>query len=345
MASISPDTLIAPIPQFVGNPDLKPERASEVEIGADGGFLNDRLGFAITAFTKKTKDAILLQNLAPSLGFAGTQFINVGAIRNRGVELELYGRPVEARSFALDLRFSVAHIKNKVLDLGNNPDGTPRLTLGAGQATVGKPVNAYYARRVVAATLNGTGPTATVTGVLCDDGVGGPGVACASAPLVLQGQYDPTTEGAFSATATLWNRFRVYGLVDFKAGNRHTDNNRRALCQVFLRCIENFEPENYDPKLIAEIKSAGTVTSFVASKADFVKFREFSLAYQMPRRVARWFRATDGSVSLSARNIHTWTGYSGLDPESYFLTQQFQRLEQDQTPQLASVNFSINLTF
>ncbi|MDX2060018.1 MAG: SusC/RagA family TonB-linked outer membrane protein [Gemmatimonadales bacterium] len=335
----------APIPEFVGNPDLKPERASEIEIGADGGMLNDRLGFAVTGFYKKTKDAILLQNLAPSLGFAGTQFVNVGAIRNRGIELEVYGRPIETRSFNLDLRFSLANIKNKVLDLGTNPDGTPRLTLGGGQATVGNPVNAYYARRVVAATLNGTGPTATVSGVLCDDGVGGPGVACASAPLVLVGQYDPTTEGSFSATATIKGRIRLYGLVDFKTGNRHTDNNRRALCQVFLRCIENFQPENYDPKLIAEIKSAGTVTSFVASKADFAKLRELSLAYQLPRRVARWFAATDGSVALSARNLHTWTGYSGLDPEAFFVTQQFQRLEQDQTPQLASLNFSINLTF
>jgi TonB-linked SusC/RagA family outer membrane protein len=335
----------AVIPQFVGNPDLRPERAGEIEIGADGGLLNDRLGFSVTGFHKTTRDAILFQNLAPSGGFAGTRPINIGAVQNKGIEIETYGRPIETQNFNLDLRFSMAYIKNKVTDLGTNPDGSPRLSLGAGQATVGNPVNGYYARRVIAATLNGTGNTATVSGVLCDDGVGGPGVACATAPPVLVGQFDPTTEGAFSATATLWSRFRVYGLVDFKAGNKHTDNNRRALCQVFLRCIENFRPENYDPKIIAEIKSAGTVTSFVASDAKFIKLREISLAYQLPRGVARWFRATDGNVALTARNLHTWTGYSGLDPEAYFVTQQFTRLEQDQTPQLASVNFSINLTF
>jgi hypothetical protein len=181
--------------------------------------------------------------------------------------------------------------------------------------------------------------------VLCDDGVGGPGVSCSVAPLVLNGQYDPTTEGAFSLTATLWNRLRLYGLADFKAGNVHVDNNRRALCQVFLRCIENFNPQDYPATLIAEIQSAGNVTSFVASKADFIKLRELSVAYQLPRNMARWFRAIDGSLSLSARNLHTWTGYSGLDPESYFVTQQFVRLEQDQTPPLASVNISLNLTF
>ena len=144
---------------------------------------------------------------------------------------------------------------------------------------------------------------------------------------------------------TLWNRLRVYGLADFKAGNVHVDNNRRALCQVFLRCIENFKPQDYDPKLIGEIQSAGTVTSFAVSKADFMKLRELSVAYQLPRGIAKWFRAADGNIAFSARNLHTWTGYSGLDPESYFVTQQFVRLEQDQTPQLASFNVSLNLTF
>ncbi|MFN0178227.1 MAG: SusC/RagA family TonB-linked outer membrane protein [Gemmatimonadales bacterium] len=337
------DGAAAPIPQFVGNPDLKPERAAEIEIGGDAGFLDDRLGFAVTGFTKTTKDAILLKALAPSLGFAGTQFINVGAVRNRGIELELYGRPIERQNFSLDARFSMSYIKNKVTDLGTRPDGTPILSLGNGAATVGDPVNARYARRVIKADYDAT--TKRAINVLCDDNVGGPGLPCGSAPLVLGGQFDPTTEGAFSLTATVWNRLRLYALADFKAGNVHTDNNRRALCQVFLRCVENFNPQDYDPKLIAEIQSAGTVTSFVSSKADFIKLREVSVAYQLPRSMARWFRASDGNLAVSARNLHTWTGYSGLDPESYFLTQQFVRLEQDQTPPLMSINVSLNLTF
>ena len=337
------DGSAAPIPEFVGNPDLKPERAAEIEVGADAGLLGDRLGFGVTAFAKTTKDAILLQSLAPSLGFAGTQFINVGAVRNRGIEIETYGRPLERHNLALDLRFSLSYIKNRVTDLGLNPDGTPKKTLGAGQATLGDPVNARYHRKVISATYDAAAGRAV--NVLCDDGKGGPGVACSVAPLVLGGQFDPTTEGALSATVTLWNRVRVHGTADFKAGNVHTDNNRRALCQVFLRCVENFNEAATDPKLIAEIESAGTVTSFVTSKADFIKLRELSVAYQLPRSLAKWFRAADGNIAFSARNLHTWTGYSGLDPEAFFVTQQFTRLEQDQTPQLASFNISLNLTF
>ncbi len=331
----------AAIPEFVGNPDLKPERAEEFEVGADAGLLNDRLGFSVTGFYKKTRDAILQKAQAPSLGYTGAQFINVGAIKNQGIEVEVYGTPIQKQNFALDLRFSVATNDNKILDLGTNPDGSPIQSLGNASPTVGHPVDAYYARQVISAELNAAGQAINV---LCDDGNGG-GVVCTSAPSVLQGRFDPKLEGAFSATATLWNRLRVYGLADFKQGNKHLDNNRRALCQIFLRCVENIRPHDYDPRIVAEIQTGGTATSFVASDASFIKLREISVSYSMPRSVSRWFRATDGTLSLSARNLHTWTGYSGLDPEAYFVTESRQRTEQDQTPQLASLNLSINLTF
>ncbi|MEO8450415.1 MAG: hypothetical protein ABI647_11520, partial [Gemmatimonadota bacterium] len=218
-----------------------------------------------------------------------------------------------------------------------------KLTLGVGQATVGQPVDAARQRKVISATYDPT--TKKAINVLCDDGIGGPGVACGAAPPVMVGRYDPPTEGAFSATATIWGRLRAYGLVDFKHGNVHLDNNRRALCQVFLRCDENFNPQNYDPKLIAEIQTAGVATSFAAHNASFVKLREVSLAYTMPRNVARFLRASDGTIALTARNLHTWTDWTGLDPEAFFVLQQFVRQEQDNTPQLASLNVSINLTF
>ncbi|MHB1329414.1 MAG: TonB-dependent receptor domain-containing protein, partial [Gemmatimonadales bacterium] len=155
----------AAIPQFVGNPDLRPERAEEFEIGADAGLAGDRLGFSVTGFYKKTRDAILQKALAPSQGYTGAQFINVGAIKNQGIELEVYGTPVQRQNFALDLRFSVATNDNEVLDLGTNPDGSPILSLGNGQATVGDPVDARYTRRVVSAELNAAGQAINV---LCD---------------------------------------------------------------------------------------------------------------------------------------------------------------------------------
>lgn len=179
----------------------------------------------------------------------------------------------------------------------------------------------------------------------CDDGKGGSIAPCSAAPDVFLGVFDPKTEGAFSATATLWKRLRVYGLVDFKLGNKHIDNNRRALCQVFLRCDENFNPQNYDPILIAEIQQNNITQNWVANDASFLKLRELSANYMIPRSLTRWVGGRDATIGVTARNLHTWTNWTGLDPEAYFVTQLFTRLEQDQTPQLASVMFNLNITF
>jgi TonB-linked SusC/RagA family outer membrane protein len=328
----------AVIPQFVGNPDLKPERSTELELGFDAGFFNDRLSADFNFYYQTTKDAILLQNIAPSFGFPGTQFINIGGIKNVGFELQLSGNAVQKENFDLQLNLSLSHNSNEVTDLGagvsalNNING-PK---------VGFPVDAIFARKVISATFNQA--TGRAENVLCDDNKGG-GVACTSAPGVFLGVYDPKVEGAFSATATLWKRLRLYGLADFKRGNRHADNNLRALCQVFLRCDVNFNPGNYDPTYVAEVQSNNVARSWIMNDASFVKLREIAAQYTLPRSMAGFLGGRDATIGVSARNLHTWTSWSGLDPEAYFVSNLFTRLEQDQTPQLASVMFTFNVTF
>ena len=327
----------AVIPQFVGNPDLKPERSTELEIGFDGGFLNDRLAADFTFYYQRTRDAILLQNIAPSAGFPGNQFINIGAIRNVGFELQLTGTPIRKDNTDLQLNFSVSRNANEVDDLGEGVTELNRVT----GPKVGFPVDAIFRRKVIQAELDANG---RAINVLCDDGNGG-GVACTSAPGVFLGVWDPRYEGSFSANLTLWKRLRLYGLVDFKLGNKHFDNNRRALCQVFLRCDENFNPSNYDPLIIAELQSNNVAQSWIINDAGFAKLRELAAQYQLPRSVAGFLGGRDVTLGLSARNLHTWTDWTGMDPEAYFVTQLFTRLEQDNTPQLASVMFNVNITF
>jgi TonB-dependent SusC/RagA subfamily outer membrane receptor len=327
----------AVIPQFVGNPDLKPERSSELELGLDAGFFNDRLSADFNFYYQTTKDAILLQNIAPSFGFPGTQFTNIGAIKNLGVELQLSGAAIQSDDVDLQLNFSMSHNSNEVTDLG---EGVEALNVITGPK-VGFPVDAIFRRKVVQAELDANG---RAINVLCDDNNGG-GVACTSSPGVYLGVWDPRYEGSFSANLTLWKRLRLYGLVDFKTGNKHFDNNRRALCQVFLRCDENFNAQNYDPLMIAELQSNNVAQSWIINDASFAKLREVAAQYTLPRNVVGFLGGRDATIGISARNLHTWTSWTGMDPEAYFVTQLFTRLEQDNTPQLASVMFTMNITF
>ncbi len=75
---------------------------------------------------------------------------------------------------------------------------------------------------------------------------------------------------------------------------------------------------------------------------SFAKWRELSLSWMFP---GRWIGAQRGSLTLAARNLHTWTGYTGLDPEAQFMEFGFTTLEQDNTPQLMSFMLTLNLTY
>src|SRR5690606_15070178 len=58
--------------EAIGNPDLGPERGSELELGFDLGFLNDRANLEFTWYNRKTFDAIVAKPVRPSVGFPGT---------------------------------------------------------------------------------------------------------------------------------------------------------------------------------------------------------------------------------------------------------------------------------
>ncbi|MGH7446820.1 MAG: hypothetical protein ACRELT_04630, partial [Longimicrobiales bacterium] len=53
--------------------------------------------------------------------------------------------------------------------------------------------------------------------------------------------------------------------------------------------------------------------------ASFVKLREISLELMAPEAWAsRFFNASAASITISGRNLATWTDYTGLDPEINF---------------------------
>ena len=77
-------------------------------------------------------------------------------------------------------------------------------------------------------------------------------------------------------------------------------------------------PAGRDPKLLADIQLGAdlqTVNSFIED-ASFFKLREISASYTLPDRWAGAVGARRATITVSGRNLHTWTNYSGLDPES-----------------------------
>jgi hypothetical protein len=209
-------------------------------------------------------------------------------------------------------------------------------------------VMSWYDYKVLSAEYDPV--TRRAINAMCSDGQGG-ATPClnaagqAIAPRVNLGRPDPSTEGSFSLTATLFSQLRLFGLLDFKEGNKILNNNDRARCQVLGLCMANLEPENFDPAFVAQIQSPNILRNFVYQNASFARLREVSASYTLPNAWAGRLRARSGTFTLSGRNLALWTPYDGTDPENFFTLQQFVRLEQAQVPQLAQIVASLALTF
>ena len=346
-------------PQFIGNDELEPEKGSELEVGFEAGFLESRLGVDFTYYNTRTKDAILSRDLPPSLGFPGSQFVNAGEIKNQGFEVQMNALAYDSEGVDVDLSLTISTNDNEVQDLGGIDQGTGFIAAGSQRRVPGFPVASWFRRKVVSATLVGTGIDARATEPMCDGGnpngrtlpdgtpleLGGPPVPCDGAPRLYLGKATPDFEGSLGATVTLFDNLRIFALVDWKTGYKKLDNNLRARCQVFNLCRENFFPEEFDAARIAEIQSGSPLRSFVFTDAGFAKLREVSASLSLPTEWASRVGASRASLTLTGRNLYTWTDYTGLDPEASFVEFGFNLLEQDNTPQLTQFVTTLNLTF
>ena len=336
-------------PSTLGNADLKAERAKEFEVGFDASFLQDRFGLELTGYQKSTEDAIVAADVSPSSGFPGTRLTNLGEIRNRGIELALRGTIFETDKFSLSANFNYAHNDNEVVDIGAPDKPLDQQFIGTSNIRhqVGYPVGGYWDRRTVSAEFNANG---TTKNVMCDDGKGGttPCFDAAGniiAPRVFYGRADSPTEGSFSLTGTFLRRFRLYGMVDFKDGHLQFDNNHRARCQAIRICLANLTPTDYPATLIAQYDSPNTLRDVFYQDAGYAKLRELSLSYVIPEQIAKQGGLSAATITLAGRNLKTWTNWTGVDPESFFSTEQYARTEQAQVPPLQQFLFSLQLTF
>ena len=166
----------------LGNQNLKPEIAHEIELGAEVRFLDNRLGFDFAWYKKNSSNQILQLNTNVESGVS-SRTINAGNIQNEGIELLLTAQPIRSKNFNWNMTFNLTHNRNKIislypgvtsldLELGFGADVVARayagkdygtLSTGYGFATFqakdgsGNPVsNANNGKHVIGAAPNGS---------------------------------------------------------------------------------------------------------------------------------------------------------------------------------------------
>lgn len=328
-----------------GNQDLKPERGKETEVGFDADLFN-RLHVDFTYYNKHTRDEIVAQPLAPSSGFFGNQFRNLGQVNNHGLELQSTLQLLSRTDLGWEIAGNFSTAKNEIVDLG----GLPTLVTATGQSNVvGYPIQSYFSRRVASATQDPA--TGAVSNVLCDGGAGNPAVACGSAPFVFIGTPAPTRTWSVANTVTLLGRLRLYALVDGRGGHRLRNVNELFRCSGALGaglCDVNYNPQNYGSLYVAETNTGVTFGQNAQDQyiqdASFVKLRELSASVDLPSSMLRGFK--QGVFTLSARELRTWTNYRGADPEVSSNAQtSLGGVDQGVIPPLSRLTATFKLTF
>jgi hypothetical protein len=114
---------------------------------------------------------------------------------------------------------------------------------------------------------------------------------------------------------TLYKYVRVSGLVDYRGGHKQLNLTERFRCNFTQTCRglqDATAPLDEQARAIATL--LGTEAGFVED-ADFVKLRELAVTLNAPQNWAGRMGVSSVSLTLSGRNLATWTDYSGLDPE------------------------------
>ena len=345
--------------QNLGNPDLKPERAQELELGFDAGLWNDRIGARFTYFTKRTKDAIVGRPVAPSVGFPGTQLVNLGVVKNWGTELVLDARLVDHRAVAWDLGFILGTNDSRVESLG----GLPPLLASTTTATasqedrVGYPLGALFAKVIVSTPVDSNGRL-IVANIRCDGGPGNPPVVCnAQTPTVYLGRPTPHWQGSVRATLTLFGTLRLYGLVDFQGGHLLRGG---AMSSQLGTAIHNAKVTNDSSDVLVqaynavEAQGVALLRGLGVIKGGFAKLREVSLAYTLPEAWASRVGASRATITVAARNLAIlWQaqrevfGMKVLEPEQHFGDEDTERSNfvRYTLPQYAQVVTTVRLSF
>jgi TonB-linked SusC/RagA family outer membrane protein len=329
-----------------GNPDLKPEISTEVELGLEADLLSSRAGLELTWYRKESDDALVNVPLPPSFGSTGNRVENIGSVLNTGVEAALSVTPVQLADVQWEVRISGSTNKNEVLTLGDNEDIVFGL-LGATQRhRVGHEPGAYF--QVPIHSFEDTDGDGFLDagelemGILNEDG------DLVTDSVAYMGTPFPTRELSIGTDLRLWDLFQVSGLLEFKGGHTLFNATKWGSCGVVAsNCAELYEEDTPLERQAAILAWATnqSVAGFMED-ADFWKLRELSLTFIVPQR---WVAATgaDGlRLTVAGVNLATWTDYSGFDPELNGAGQSnFNTFDLTTLPPTRSATVRLDVTF
>ena len=301
----------------LGNKALKPERSTELEVGFDATYFNNRVNTEFTYYNKISRDALISRVLPPSLGTGLTsRFENLGEVRNAGWEALINAQILDRPNFGWDMTVSGSSNSNKLVTLG----GVPTIVSSSTARQVeGYPLNGWWSRKILSyGDKNGDGILTNNANADLNEVVVSADPMYLGNPLPI---YEVTTTSGFD----LFRRaIRVSAMVDYKGDFQMYNNTERIRCASRNNCSGLINPkaslEDQARTVAVRDNPAKTVAGFIGD-GDFIRFRELNLSFNAPQRWATALRGRSLTMTLAARNLGIlWTKYDGVDPEAFGTT-------------------------
>lgn len=355
----------------LSNADLKPERTSSFETGIDIRLMNGKLGFDFTYFDNRTRNQIIPIELDIATGYA-SRIINAGEIQNKGIEIVLSGSPIKTASgFSWDFMANFTRTRGTVLELTDNLT-TYSMTGRNGaniQARVGERMGNIYG----AGFSRVEDPASEYFGEIIHTTTGTP---ITNPTLKLQGNYNPDWMLGLQNNLN-YKGFNLGFLFDFRYGGIVVSRTKTIGSTSGQLEETLFGRENgYD--LAAEgngIISPGVIknadgsfspnTVKISSRnwhnryyernnveaalydATFLKLREVTIGYTIPRSILGKLPIQDVKISLVGRNLALWTENPHFDPETMAMGggTLIPGVEDMSFPSTRSYGFNLNVKF
>lgn len=325
-------------------PELTWEKTYQYDIGLDVSLLG--IDITVDWFKKRTVD-LLFQKQVPRYNGGGSYWVNQGKLNNTGVEFSFSTFPVKS-TLVWETSFNASYIKNEVIDLAGNDFvlSANYSDLGGAMQIMkpGYPLGSFYVYQWKGFDENGANLYQKADGSLT--------TTPTSADLVIKGQSSPKwtlgwnntlswknwTLNIFFNAATGYNRLNI---SRFTTASMSGVSRFISLRDAYFRgwdYVDN-KAEALYPSISNTDNKSYANSDFWLEDASFVKLKNISLSYNIPRRATK---IAGIQLTVSAQDVFTLTKYKGMDPEVYT---GYDGLDYGAYPVPRTFTFAVKLRF
>ena len=321
---------------FKGNRDISWEKTNAFNVGLDYSFFQGKLSGSIDYFSRQTSDMLMNVPVAPSLGYSSIP-MNVGSMRNSGLEVEINYMPFDSQDFKWDLNLNFTLPQNKVLKLEKsllNDDG--EWISGTRYYKEGESMYQLYLAKYA-----GVDPDTGYAQYWDKDPETGEefltyqGENARANNSISTGNLLPKIYGGFS-TNLYFKGFDLSVALSFQLGGRIFDSayngymytgSSSLLGDAFHKDLLNaWTPDNTDtnvPMLISEERySAGNYyyCDRWLTSSDYLSLNNITFGYTIPEKLTSKIRMSQVRVYFAAENVALWTARKGMDPRQGYVS-------------------------